>query len=100
LTGWGVLIDDVAAWRAEGGGYYECDPKVKSEVCLPIVDEHDRVLGILDAESSQLAILMPAVRYGWQHWPSCWLHRLLPCRRLKRRKLPSVTEYSPPHGFA
>lgn len=55
LTGWGVLIEDVAAWRADGGGYYECDPKVNSEVCLPIVDEHDRVLGILDAESSQRA---------------------------------------------
>jgi len=54
LTGWGVLIEDVAVWRAEGGGYYECDPKVKSEVCLPVVDEHDRVLGILDAESSQV----------------------------------------------
>ncbi|PXX49056.1 MULTISPECIES: GAF domain-containing protein [Aquitalea] len=53
LTGWGVLIEDVAVWRAEGGGYYECDPKVKSEVCLPVVDEHDRVLGILDAEASQ-----------------------------------------------
>jgi len=54
LTGWGVLIEDVAAWRADGGGYYECDPKVKSEVCLPVVDAHDRVLGILDAESSQV----------------------------------------------
>ncbi|WP_374555438.1 GAF domain-containing protein [Aquitalea pelogenes] len=64
LTGWGVLIDDVAAWRAEGGGYYECDPKVKSEVCLPIVDEHDRVLGILDAESSQLGYF-DASRQVW-----------------------------------
>jgi putative methionine-R-sulfoxide reductase with GAF domain len=37
---------------------------VKSEVCLPIVDEHDRVLGILDAESSQLGYF-DASRQVW-----------------------------------
>ncbi|WP_434627041.1 GAF domain-containing protein [Chromobacterium sp. CV08] len=51
LTGWAVLIDDVAQWRAEGGGYYECDPKVKSEICLPVLGADDNVLGIIDAES-------------------------------------------------
>jgi putative methionine-R-sulfoxide reductase with GAF domain len=51
LTGWGVLIDDVVQWRAEGGGYYECDPKVKSEVCLPVLGDDDNVLGIIDAEA-------------------------------------------------
>ncbi|AUH51106.1 hypothetical protein CXB49_09925 [Chromobacterium sp. ATCC 53434] len=51
LTGWAVLIDDVAQWRAEGGGYYECDPKVMSEICLPVLGADDNVLGIIDAES-------------------------------------------------
>ncbi|OHX17237.1 GAF domain-containing protein [Chromobacterium sphagni] len=51
LTGWAVVVDDVAQWRAEGGGYYECDPKVKSEVCLPVLGRDDNVLGIIDAES-------------------------------------------------
>ncbi|WP_235445514.1 MULTISPECIES: GAF domain-containing protein [Gulbenkiania] len=59
LTGWGVLIDDVAVWRAEGGGYYECDPKVRSEVCLPVVDAAGRVLGIIDAESATPAFFTP-----------------------------------------
>ncbi len=59
LSGWGVVIEDIAAWRADGGGYYECDPKVRSEVCLPVVDEHDRVLGIIDAESSQQGFFTP-----------------------------------------
>ncbi|VEB42391.1 Uncharacterised protein [Chromobacterium violaceum] len=34
-----------------GGGYYECDPKVKSEICLPVLHSDDNVLGIIDAES-------------------------------------------------
>lgn len=53
LTGKGALINDVAAWRSAGGSYYECDPKVRSEVCLPVIDASGQVLGILDAESSQ-----------------------------------------------
>jgi L-methionine (R)-S-oxide reductase len=52
LTGWGVVINDVADWRAQGGSYYSCDPLVKSEVCLPVLDEEGRVLGIIDAEST------------------------------------------------
>lgn len=59
LTGWGVVIDDVALWQAEGGSYYQCDPKVKSEVCLPVLDASGRVLGILDAEASASAFFTP-----------------------------------------
>jgi putative methionine-R-sulfoxide reductase with GAF domain len=59
LTGWAVLVDDVAQWRAEGGGYYECDPKVKSEVCLPVLGGDDNVLGIIDAESFQTGHFTP-----------------------------------------
>lgn len=51
LSGWGVVIDDVAAWRALGGSYYTCDPAVQSEVCLPVLDAEGRVLGIIDAEA-------------------------------------------------
>ncbi|WP_227103600.1 GAF domain-containing protein [Chromobacterium rhizoryzae] len=59
LTGWAVLIEDVKAWRAEGGGYYECDPKVMSEVCLPVLGQDDNVLGILDAEASSAGFFTP-----------------------------------------
>lgn len=48
-----VVINDVAAWVQSGQPYYECDPKVKSEVCLPVLGERGEVLGILDAESAQ-----------------------------------------------
>ncbi|WP_229804827.1 GAF domain-containing protein [Paludibacterium paludis] len=64
LTGWGVVIDDVEAWRSSGGGYYECDPRVRSEVCLPVLDSEGRVLGILDAESSETAFFTPE-RQAW-----------------------------------
>ncbi|MBI3145000.1 MAG: GAF domain-containing protein [Pseudogulbenkiania sp.] len=59
LTGWGVVIDDVAAWRDMGGSYYECDPKVKSEVCLPVLNEEGEVLGIIDAESADAGFFTP-----------------------------------------
>ncbi len=52
-SGHGVVIDDVRQWQQDGGAYYECDPKVRSEVCLPVFDEAGAVIGILDAESAQ-----------------------------------------------
>jgi len=64
LSGWGVVIEDVAAWSELGGSYYQCDPAVKSEVCLPVLDEEGRVLGIIDAESSQLGYFDEA-RLAW-----------------------------------
>lgn len=64
MTGWGVVIEDIVAWREMGGGYYECDPKVRSEVCLPILDQEGRVLGILDAESSETGYFTPE-RQAW-----------------------------------
>jgi putative methionine-R-sulfoxide reductase with GAF domain len=51
LSGRGRLINDVAAFVAAGGGYYTCDPKVKSEACLPLFDDERRVVGILDSEA-------------------------------------------------
>lgn len=52
-SGRGVVIDDVRQWQSEGGAYYECDPRVRSEVCLPVFDAAGKVIGILDAESAQ-----------------------------------------------
>lgn len=56
LSGQVTLIDDVAVYKAEGGGFYVCDDAVQSEICVPIVDPADgKVLGIIDAEASPKA---------------------------------------------
>lgn len=70
LSGRGRLINDVAAFVAEGGGYYTCDPKVNAEACLPLLDAQRGVLGILDSEAfdkgfftgDELALVVAA---GW-----------------------------------
>lgn len=51
LSGRGRVINDVAAFVAEGGGYYTCDPKVKAEACLPVFARDGSVAGILDSEA-------------------------------------------------
>jgi len=51
LSGRGRVINDVAAFVAEGGGYYTCDPKVRAEACLPIFARDGSVAGILDSEA-------------------------------------------------
>ena len=53
LSGRAAIVADVAAWQAAGGAYYECDPKVQSEVCLPVLGADGRVVGILDAEDAR-----------------------------------------------
>ncbi|MFC3532945.1 GAF domain-containing protein [Vogesella facilis] len=53
LSGRGAVIADVQAWQRAGGAYYECDPKVQSEVCLPVLAADGTVLGILDAEDAR-----------------------------------------------
>jgi L-methionine (R)-S-oxide reductase len=53
LSGKARVLQDVKAHIASGGAYYECDPKVQSEVCLPLLDANGKVVGILDAESSK-----------------------------------------------
>ncbi len=52
LTGRGLVINDVKAHRAAGGAYYECDPKVQAEACLPVFNDAGHLTGIVDAESS------------------------------------------------
>lgn len=48
LSGKAVLVQDVANYV---GPYYQCDAKVLSEFCCPILDKDGEVLGIIDAES-------------------------------------------------
>lgn len=52
-SGKASLVNDVRAHVAKGGAYYECDPKVQSELCVPIFDGNGRVVGIVDAEAVQ-----------------------------------------------
>lgn len=49
LTGKLILIENVSEYT---DGYYECDSRVQSEVCLPIFQD-GKVIGIIDAESHQ-----------------------------------------------
>jgi putative methionine-R-sulfoxide reductase with GAF domain len=51
LEGSARVIDDVAAYQAEGGGFYVCDDQVQSEACLPLFDEAGVIIGIIDAEA-------------------------------------------------
>jgi putative methionine-R-sulfoxide reductase with GAF domain len=53
LSGKALVIDDVRAHVASGGAYYECDARVQSEACLPILDANGKCVGIIDAESSK-----------------------------------------------
>src|SRR5206468_690344 len=48
LTGKAVIIQDV---RAHAGPYYNCDSKVNSELCVPIINQNNAIIGIIDAES-------------------------------------------------
>ena len=51
-------INNVEQYRQDGGEYYTCDPKVKSELCWPIISNKNntsihpqpKILGIIDAE--------------------------------------------------
>jgi putative methionine-R-sulfoxide reductase with GAF domain len=52
LEGSARVIDDVAAYVAEGGGFYVCDDAVQSEACVPLFDEAGKVIGIIDAEAA------------------------------------------------
>jgi putative methionine-R-sulfoxide reductase with GAF domain len=53
LDGKARVIQDISAHVASGGAYYECDPKVQAEVCLPLLDPNGKVVGVLDAESTK-----------------------------------------------
>ena len=55
LAGHARVIDDVAAYTAEGGGFYVCDDAVQSEICVPLFDEAGKIIGIIDAEAAPKA---------------------------------------------
>jgi putative methionine-R-sulfoxide reductase with GAF domain len=59
LEGSARVIDDVAAYKAEGGGFYVCDDKVQSEACLPMFDEAGVIVGIIDAEAAPKQFFKP-----------------------------------------
>ncbi|WP_428717266.1 hypothetical protein [Undibacterium curvum] len=69
LSGQGRIINDVASYVAGGGEYYTCDPKVKAEACLPLLNEQGEVVGIIDSEAfeqnlfngQELALLLTVV---------------------------------------
>lgn len=45
----GRVINDIPQYLANGGEYYSCDPRVNSEICLPILCADRKCLGIVDA---------------------------------------------------
>ncbi|WP_046006649.1 GAF domain-containing protein [Pseudoalteromonas rubra] len=45
------VINNIPDYVAKGGEYYTCDPKVQSEVCLPLLDPQGKCQGIIDAEA-------------------------------------------------
>lgn len=55
MSGEARIIDDIGAYQRDGGVYYNCDPLVQSEACLPLFDASGRVIGIIDGEDSRLA---------------------------------------------
>ena len=57
LNGEGRVINDVEQYVADGGEYYTCDPKVKSELCLPFFSNNGNVLGIIDTEAFNKNVL-------------------------------------------
>lgn len=44
-----ILIKDVKQHAAQGGSYYQCDPVVQSELCIPVTWEN-KVIGLIDLE--------------------------------------------------
>ncbi|KAM9957954.1 hypothetical protein ACTFIW_012930 [Dictyostelium discoideum] len=48
LNGKSKVIQSLATYE---GVYYNCSDKVKSEICIPIFDKNQNVIGIIDAES-------------------------------------------------
>ncbi|MFY8326174.1 GAF domain-containing protein [Pseudoalteromonas sp. ZZD1] len=51
LSAKGRVINNVEQYLAAGGEYYTCDPKVKAEACLPLFDEQNNCVGIVDGEA-------------------------------------------------
>ena len=59
-TGKTVVVDDVASYP----GHITCDPRSKSEIVLPVFDEHGGLLGVFDIDSDQPAAFDARDREG------------------------------------
>ena len=74
LTGEERVVNNVQEFVAQGGEYYTCDPKVKSELCWPILSTYEdnknstesntdtEILGIIDAECFETDCFTPEVQ--------------------------------------
>lgn len=52
MNGVAKIIDDIPKYIESGGPYYNCDPRVKAEACMPLFSPKTRrVVGIIDAEA-------------------------------------------------
>lgn len=58
LTGKAVVFQDIEEYQ---GPYYQCDVKVQSEFCVPILNENNEVIGIMDAESFKKGYMTPEI---------------------------------------
>ncbi|MCF6434613.1 GAF domain-containing protein [Pseudoalteromonas sp. MMG022] len=61
ISGHARVINDVAAYVDNGGEYYTCDPKVQAEACLPLFDNANNCIGIIDAEAFSKDFFTPSV---------------------------------------
>ncbi|CAM3931982.1 GAF domain-containing protein [Pseudoalteromonas byunsanensis] len=61
MSGRGRVINDVPAYVSNGGEYYTCDPKVQAEACLPLFDNANNCIGIIDAEAFSKDFFTPSV---------------------------------------
>src|SRR3989344_6572213 len=50
ITGKAIVVNDVEAHVEQGKAYYNCDSKVKPELCLPIIID-GKVWGVIDLEA-------------------------------------------------
>jgi putative methionine-R-sulfoxide reductase with GAF domain len=71
------VIADVQVHAKAGGAYYECDPKVRSEACLPLFGSDGGVVGVVDAEHSSPGAFDDA-RLGWLVALACEVPSHLP----------------------
>lgn len=64
LSGSPRVIVDVHEHAKAGGAYYECDPKVRSEACVPIFGSDGAIVGIIDGEHSTVGAFDDE-KLGW-----------------------------------
>lgn len=54
MNGAATIINDIPKYLESGGPYYNCDPRVKAEACMPLFGpKTSHIAGIVDAEAWQ-----------------------------------------------